>query len=144
MTIDITVNAIPDVTADVTESEICEGDEVTFTGGGATTYEWDMEVTDGEAIALEESGTYTVTGTDDNGCENTASVDVTVNELPAVEASVDEAEVCDGEAFTFTGSGAVTYDWDMGVEDGEPFTAPIGTETYTVTGTDDNGCVNTS
>ena len=27
--------------------------------------------------------------------------------------------------FVFTGGGATSYDWDMGVTDGDPFTAPV-------------------
>jgi len=142
-TIEIVVYELPVVTASASDEEICEGDEVTFTGEGATTYEWDMGVTDGEAIAIEESGVFTVTGTDDNGCENTDEVEVTVYELPVVEATADSEEICDGDEITLAGEGAEDYDWDMGVTDGEAFAPEVGTETYTVTGTDDNGCENT-
>lgn len=146
-TVDATVHALPVVTASVDDDEICIGDEFTFTGGGATSYAWDMGVTDGVAFepAMTGTETYTVTGTDDNGCENTATVDGTVYALPTVTASVDDDEICFGESVVFTGGGATTYDWDMAVEDGVEFTPDVeGTTTYTVTGTDDNGCENTA
>jgi len=103
-------------------------------------------VTDGVAFtAAVGTATYTVTGTDANGCQNTATVDATVYDLPTVTASVDDDEICYGESVIFTGGGATTYAWDMGVTDGEVFTpATDGTATYTVTGTDDNSCVNTA
>ncbi len=145
--VEITVNALPTVTASVDDDEICLGDEFTFSGGGATSYTWDMGVTDGVAIEPVSIGTetYTVTGTDDNGCVNTATVDGTVNALPVVTASVDDDEICLGDEFTFTAGGATSYAWDMGVTDGVAFEpVSVGTETYTVTGTDDNGCVNTA
>ena len=142
--VDITVHD-PIVTASVDDTEICHGDEFIFTGGGAATYSWDMGVTDGVAISPGPgTTTYTVTGTDAFGCENTASVEATVHSLPDVTAIVDFEEICIGDEFVFTGAGATTYTWDMGVIDGvafEPMAA--GTVTYTVTGIDGNGCINT-
>ncbi len=143
--VEIEVYALPEVTASASEEEVCLGEMVTFTGGGATTYEWTpVDITDGSPYEVEETGTFTVIGTDDNGCENTAEVEVTVNELPEVVATADDDEVCDGDEVTLTGEGATDYDWDMGVTDGEAFAQEVGTETYTVTGTDDNGCENTA
>ncbi|MDA7804097.1 PKD domain-containing protein [Crocinitomix sp.] len=146
--VEITVNEIPDVTANVDDAEICLGESVIFTGGGADSYVWDMGVTDGVAFTPAAIGTvtYTVVGTTDEGCENTASVAVLVNEIPDVTASVDDSEICLGESIVFTGAGADSYVWDMGVIDGISFTpAVVGTETYTVTGTiAATGCQNTA
>lgn len=142
-TIDVTMHEFPAVTADVDFSEICLGEEVVFTGGGATTYVWDLGVTDGVAFTPGGLGTvtYTVTGTDDaTGCINTATVDVAVNDVPVVTASADAVEVCDGELVTLTGGGAVDYTWDLGVTDGVAFAPPIGTTTYTVVGATFSGC----
>ncbi len=144
-TIDATVHDQPSVTASVDDDEVCDGESFVFTGGGAATYAWDLGVTDGLAFtASVGTATYTVTGTDANGCQNTATVDATVYELPTVTATVDDSEVCDGASFVFTGGGAATYAWDLGVTDGLAFTASVGTDTYTVTGTDANGCQNTA
>ena len=136
-TVDVTVNPTPIVTATATPDEICLGESITFTGGGADTYAWDGGVTDGVAFTPAASGTFTynVTGTiGATGCENTASVDVTVHDLPVVTAAVTDTEICEGEEVTFTGGGADTYTWDGGVTDGVAITLPIGTATYTVTG----------
>ena len=104
-------------------------------------------VTNDEPFTPDVIGTttYTVTGTDDNGCTNTASVDVTVHPLPDVTASTDDDEVCFGDAMTLTGGGAATYVWDGGAIDGVPFNpGPIGTIVYTVIGTSAEGCVSTA
>ena len=146
-TIDVTVNELPTVIANASQTEICIGDSVTFTGSGADTYTWDSGVTDNTTFTPTATGTvtYTVTGTDTNGCINTATVDVTVNELPTVVANVSQTEICIGDSVTFAGSGADTYTWDNGVTDNITFTpTATGTVTYTVTGTDTNGCVNTA
>ena len=80
----ITVNALPTVTASSTPlSPLCDGDDLTLNGGGATTYTWDNGVTD-NTLFTPGVGTvlYTVTGTDVNSCENTATISVTVNPIP--------------------------------------------------------------
>ena len=140
--VDVTVNPLPVVNAGA-DQVVCEGSQVTLNGSGASTYVWDNGVTNGVAFTpAVGTVTYTVTGTDANGCVNTDQVDVTVNPLPIVGAGADQV-VCEGTQVTLNGSGASTYVWDNGVTDGVAFTPAVGTVTYTVTGTDANGCVNT-
>ncbi len=142
--IDIEVLALPEVTATSSEEEICIGGAITLTGGGADDYAWDMGVTDGEEFSPEVGEyTYTVTGTDtETGCENTAEVEVSVYALPEVVATATDEEICLGESVTLNGEGATTYVWDA-EEDGVEFTpTETGSTTYTVEGTDDNGCSN--
>ena len=145
-TIDIEVFELPDVTASIDEDEICIGESIVLNGGGADTYEWfPLEIEDGEEYTPGVGEyTYTVIGTDDEtGCENNAEVEVSVYELPEVVATVTDEEICLGESVTLNGEGATTYDWDPTEEDGVEFTPDAtGTTTYTVVGTDDNGCVN--
>jgi gliding motility-associated-like protein len=138
--VSVTVNPLPNVGAGA-DQVICIGTPVTLTGSGATTYTWDNSVIDGASFNPSSTATYTVTGTDGNGCINTDQVLVTVNLLANVTAGPDQT-VCDGTSVTLSGGGAVTYVWDNGVIDGIAFT-PGATTTYTVTGTDANGCVNT-
>ena len=54
---------------------------VQLSGSGAVTYSWDNNVSDGVSFSPTATGTYTVTGTDANGCSNTDAVDVTVNPI---------------------------------------------------------------
>lgn len=138
----LNVNPLPTVNAG-SDKVVCEGTSVTLAGAGATSYTWDNGITDGVAF-IQNPGTitYTVTGTDNNGCVNTDQVDVTVNALPNVDAGIDQF-ICEGTMVTLSGAGAQTYNWDNGITDGMAFSQPNGTITYTVTGTDANGCVNT-
>lgn len=145
--IDITVHGLPEVFATIDSDTICFGSDVTLTGGGASTYSWDVGATDGVAFSPITDGPtlYTVTGTDENGCENFASVNLMINPLPTIIASVDDANICIGESFVFTAVGLVDFSWDMGVVDGEEYTpGGIETTTYTVTGVDENGCGNSA
>ena len=135
--VEVTVNTLPTV-AISGETVFCEGGSTTLTASGATTYTWGDETT--AELTVTEAGTYTVTGTDANGCENTASVEVTVNALPTVTIS-GETAFCEGGSTTLTATGATTYTW------GDETTAEITVDaagTYTVTGTDANGCENTA
>ncbi len=139
----VTVNQLPTVSANASATTICAGDAETLTGSGAVSYVWDNSVTDGVTFNPTSTVTYNVTGTDGNGCMNTASVLVNVNQLPAVSANASSTSICMGDAETLTGSGAVSYVWDNSVTDGVSFN-PTSTVTYNVTGTDGNGCMNTA
>lgn len=142
-TVKIKVNPTPSVTANTTGSVVCAGTNVTLTGSGANSYTWTGGVTNGVAFAPSSTQTYSVTGTDINGCSNTATITVTVNSLPAVTANASSTAVCNGQSITLTGGGANTYTWSSGVTNGIAFT-PSSTQTYTVNGTDLNGCVNSA
>lgn len=61
---------------------------------------------------------------------------ITVNAVP-------NDSICNGDQVTLSGVGANTYIWSSGVIDGAAFT-PMGTLTYTVTGTSLSGCTNTT
>ena len=133
----VTVNPLPNVTAG-NDFAVCDGDAATLAGQGADSYSWNNSITDNTPFVPENTATYIVTGTDLNNCVDTDTITVTVNTLPVVSAGPD-LDLCQGVEYTLSGTGAQTYDWDNGVTDGEPF-IPQNT-TYTVTGTDANGCV---
>src|SRR5690606_7979184 len=77
-----------------------------------------------------------------DGCSDNIVIPVTINALPVVVAAADLI-VCVGTAVRLYGAGATAYAWDHGVVDGVPFVPAVTTLTYTVTGTDANGCQNT-
>ena len=140
----VTVNPIP--TAPTISAggatTFCAGGSVTLTSSQASGNNWSTTETT-QAISVTSSGSYTVAYTDGNGCQATSTPTVvTVNALPTVNAGSDQT-VCEGTQVTLSGSGASTYTWDNSVTDGVGFTPSSGTTTYTVTGTDANGCSNT-
>jgi hypothetical protein len=135
----VIVNSLPTVNGGL-DIDVCVGDSTVLNGAGAVSYLWDNGVTDGVYFAPLFNNTYTVTGTDANGCVNNDQVDVTVHPLPTVSAGADQT-LCEGDPVTLSGSGAVSYSWDNGITDGVTFNS-TATTTYTVTGTDANGCSN--
>ncbi|MCE3279102.1 MAG: hypothetical protein K0S44_1293, partial [Bacteroidetes bacterium] len=142
----VTVNSLPSVMAMSTASTVCAGTSVTLSGmGSATSYTWDNGVTDGVAFTPTGTITYIVTGTDANNCSATSSTTVTVNSLPSVMGMSNDMDnaICIGSSVMLSGMGAVSYTWTGGVTNGVSFT-PTATDTYTVTGTDANNCMNTN
>jgi hypothetical protein len=135
------------VTINATATLVCTGAGITLTGGGANTYNWSGGVINGVAF-VPPVGTniYTVTGTNTaTGCQNTAAITIRVNPLPTVTVNATAATVCVGDTITLTGGGASTYTWSGGVTNGAAFVPPMGTTTYTVTGTiNAPGCQNTA
>lgn len=139
----ITVNNLPSVLANTTNSVICIGNSVTLTGSGANTYTWTNSVTDGVAITPTNSATYIVTGTDLNNCLNSSSITITVNQLPVLNTTATNSIVCSGQQVTLGANGASTYTWIPGNQSGFLVNVtPTVTTIYTVTGTGSNGCTN--
>lgn len=136
----VTVNPLPTIGAGA-DQVVCQGGTVVLSGTGGVSYTWNNGITNSNSFTPASTQTYTVTGTDANGCQGTDQAVVTVNPLPAVDAGAAQA-VCQGVQVTLHGSGAVSYTWNNGVNNGVSFTC-VSTQTYTVTGTDANGCTNT-
>ena len=113
----ITVNPLPAVTANASSSSVCSGGMVTFTGGGATTYVWDNGVTDGVAVPVTAPATYNVTGTDANGCTNTASTSVSLTSVPIAPAAILGVDTICGLSsavyYVTSVSGATSYSWTL-------------------------------
>mgnify|MGYP000238572591 CR=1 FL=1 len=139
--VDITVNNLPTVSAGADQA-ICQGSSVILNASGAITYSWNNGVLNGVDFIPTSTAIYTVIGTGNNGCTATDSLDITVNALPTVVAGPGQT-VCEGSSVVLNASGATTFSWDNSVANGITF-IPSSTTTYTVTGTDVNGCVNTS
>jgi hypothetical protein len=86
------------------------------------------------------TGAYTLHFTNAAGCDSAATLNLTVNSLPTINAGADKL-ICPGTSTTLTATGGVSYSWTGGVSNGVAFT-PSATVTYVVTGTDANGCSN--
>jgi gliding motility-associated-like protein len=165
----ITVNPLP--TATITNSvAVCQGDpspNVTLSGASGTapyTINYNLNgtpqtpvTTTGNDFVLPAPtnipGTYTYTLVDITESSSIAcsqnqngTITITVNGLPNVNAGNDQ-QICEPNPtspslVTLNGSGAISYSWSGGVVDGIAFIPPTGINTYTVVGTDANGCIN--
>ncbi|PBQ33118.1 hypothetical protein CNR22_15465 [Sphingobacteriaceae bacterium] len=139
----IPVNTLPTITASSSSSAVCLGTSATLNGGGGISYSWSNGVTNNSAFLPSVTTTYTVTGTDANNCQNTATKQIIVHSLPPVVANATNSLVCLGNTTTLFGSGALSYSWSGGITNNTPF-SPASSSNYVVTGTDANGCQNTA
>lgn len=131
----------PNIVINSTSNTICADNGATLTVSGASTYTW----TTGQispTLAISPSGTtsYTVYGTDANECRDTTSFTLAVNYLPVVSASSNSNVLCPNQSAILTASGAATYTWSGGQMVTVLGISPMFSTTYTVTGTDTNGC----
>lgn len=137
-TANVMVNSLPMVTA--TSATNCAGAPASLTAGGANTYTWSTTATGGTIVVMPTSSSnYTVTGTDANGCMNSATASVTTSTLPVI--SVNTPTTCAGNTATLIASGANTYTWSTTATTFSITDNPMITASYTVSGTDNNGCV---
>lgn len=149
----VTVNPLPVASAGADQTA-CSGDAVTLTATGGSTYSWSPttglsapNAASTQASAAVGTITYTVTATDGNGCQGTDDVTVLINPLPAVTTGPDST-LCLGGSMVLGANGALTYTWSpaIGLSDpniATPVASPDSPVTYSVTGTDQNGCTGT-
>lgn len=138
--ITLVVNSLPIIDAGISKT-ICAGDTITLFGSGGVTYTWNNGITNGQVFNLSGTTTYTVTGTDANGCINTDNVTITADPIPVMNAGLDKA-ICIGDSTFLNASGVTNFTWDNGIQNNVYFT-PVITMTYTVTGTSLTGCKGT-
>ncbi|MFN4234247.1 MAG: PKD domain-containing protein [Bacteroidia bacterium] len=151
----VTVNSLPNVTANAAPATICSGTTTTLTANGAVMYSWtpsgSLSSSSGSTVTGQpmSTTTYTVTGTDANGCVNTSTVTVTVNPSPTISTTASPSTICMGGVSILTASGGATYTWSpatgLSSTTGASVNAsPSVTTTYTVTGTTVGGCSGTA
>lgn len=93
----LVVNQLPDVTVSGNTS-VCRGDALDLVGAGAESYIWSDGTTNEHFTATPvATSEYSLTGTDVNGCSNTARFTITVNDLPKFQALAEYPNVCQGE-----------------------------------------------
>ena len=137
--VDVTFNALPTVTANASTTTLCEGEDLTLTGSGASTYTWNNGVTDGAAFPATTSMYYVVIGIDTNNCSNVDSVNITVTPAPSVSfGALTQLCVYDGAITLSQGSPAGGTYSGNGVSGTsfDPATAGGGTHTLTYTYSD--------
>jgi hypothetical protein len=139
-TVLVIVNGLPQITAG-NDFSTCNNTQITLTANGGLTYTWSNNVIDGQAFLLSQTTTFTVNGTDANGCSNSDLITVNVSSAPTVTLGND-VEICENEApvqlDATTNQGGLIYSWNTG--DNTSSISVSTTGEYYVTVTDANGC----
>jgi hypothetical protein len=138
ITTDIMIYSLPNIT--INSGAICAGQSFTIIPNGATTYTYSAG---SDVVMPTADATYTITGTDINGCQNMVISSVTVNVLPVLMVTTTNTLMCTGETATLSATGATSYTWNTSETTADIAVSPVTQTTYTVDGTDGNGCSNT-
>ena len=155
--VQITYSTIPAANAGVDQA-ICLNQTATFNATGLAPYTWTMTNYANSGISAPVTGsslvvtptapgtyTYQVNVQNSVGCTNNDQAVLTIYALPVVNAGVDQT-ICNASPVTLTATGAITYAWttthpNLTLSNATPF-FPSQTATYTVVGTNINGCQN--
>ncbi len=120
-------------------------------GTPAYTYSWSPSGGTGATASNLNTGIYSCTVTDANGCTVTSTINVTQPAALSVVASTSSPAICFGFPATLTatttgGTPAYTIAWTPGVlpSGSSIVVSPSTSTTYTTTVTDLNGCTTTS
>ncbi len=136
---DVTVyaNPTPTISGSLT---FCAGGSTTLDAGtGYTSYQWSPNNETTQTITANQTGTYSVTVTDINGCSGSNSVSVTESNglSPQITGVLS---ICSGSATTLdAGAGYASYQWSPNNETTQTITVSQP-GTYSVTVDDGNGC----
>lgn len=153
----VTVNPSPTVTVTAgSATSFCAGGSValTATSGTGYTYQWYRNnVAIGGAttpsLTVNTSGNYTITTTLGSCSRTSAGNNVVVWTNPTVSVSPANSTIEKFHSQVLTGSGAATYNWDtqpsiVSYSTNAGTFAPVSTTSYTIQGTDANGCKGTA
>ena len=152
--LDIAVKASPeDPAVTATKEEICFGEQTTInaSGAGAVGYNVYSAATGGNllgttplTVSPTQNTTYYVESESVSGCINLGgreAIVITVHELPDADAGIDQT-ICSGSSTQLTASGGVVYEWNTGASTQNINVNPANGEWYSVSVTDNNGCIN--
>jgi hypothetical protein len=138
----VTIWALPTINAGadilICSNNATEQATVSASGAGVTgSYAWSGPVTGVQnalPFAVGATGTYSVIGTDGNGCNNFDTLVLTYSTIPVAGAGVDQA-ICLGETTTFTANGLAPFTWTTATYPGSGIAAPVVSANLTVTPT---------
>ncbi len=148
----VTVTTVPSPALSIAgDAEICYGQSATLTLADSNnmdaSYRWSTGAT-ATSITVNPTQTtiYTATATTNNAsaCTSTASFTVTVNALPVVDALVSVSEICRDSIVTLSATEVegYSYSWNTGATSAITTVPVAATGSFTVTVTDQKGCVN--
>lgn len=138
----VTVNPLPIADAG-DDTQICYGDSVELNASGGANYLWNTGANTSSILEYPLTTTnYYVTVTDGKGCQSSDQVEIVVINLPTISIFTDNNAICLGESATLNAFGANSYLWSTGQTSSSIIVQPEIPTTYSVIGTDVNGCEN--
>lgn len=136
----------------INDTSFCTGNSLLINGGsGFASYQWQLNnttISSADTIIVNQTGNYFLTVSNADGCTATDNVDVIVNPLPVIQ-TINNTTVCIGNSVTLLTTGAANYVWTPATYlssaiVASPVSSPLTPISYSVTGTDSNGCTATA
>jgi len=146
VTCNVSVSSSLALTVSGGTSLVCSGSPLVLTAAGATSYTWSTGATTSTVMVVPVTNTFfTVYGTSSvSGCSGFSIKTVSVYPLNPIVA-LGSGSICEGQVLNLGANGAITYTWEPGSLNGFFVSvSPTISTNYTVTGTDANGCLNSS
>jgi gliding motility-associated-like protein len=145
------VNPNPVISISPANPSTCTGSPIDLVPSSTipfTWYSWSTGVQGAGGITVSPTTptTYSLIGTDQNGCADTTSVTVNISPDLILSVTPPNPSICFGASIDLTGNGANTYTWlpttNLSSSNGTMVTAsPTVTTIYTVSGVDTiSGC----
>ncbi|MCB9185743.1 MAG: tandem-95 repeat protein [Flavobacteriales bacterium] len=139
--VSITVYQNPQPVISASDTVACDGQVVTLTSSQADGYLWNTGAMV-QSISVTQSGIYTVTVTDGNGCLGSDDVEITINPVPTpvpVITPDGPTTFCDGDSVTLSVDAWNSYLWSP---TGDTTQTLLVSESglYVVTVTNEYGC----
>jgi large repetitive protein len=111
ISVEVFENPVVSIAADGSTS-LCTGSTVTLTSDFANGNIWSTGATS-HSILVDETGTYSVEYTDNNGCSSISNlINVSVSDAPTPTISTSgSTSICDGSALSLLSSSGESYVW---------------------------------
>ncbi|MBE0640673.1 MAG: PKD domain-containing protein, partial [Bacteroidales bacterium] len=123
----VTVYPLPTIIISATEDSICPGENSILTASGAESWQWLSSPADPGLSGQSTQGsitlspslttTYTVFGTDTNGCASSQAHSIFVKTVPTADFAILDTFICEGEPTTVVYSGSsgthASFEWNF-------------------------------
>ena len=152
VTINLTIINVPIIntiaTPDTCGKELGTATALVNGSNGPYSYSWSNGANTNTITNLS-SGNYSVIITDNNGCTSTSQISITEIPSPNLTTTSSPQTINQGQSVSLSVSGAATYSWSPATgltcnTCSSPTASPTSNTTYTVVGTDLNGCTATA
>jgi gliding motility-associated-like protein len=148
--VNINVNPLPILSISSSNNAGCAGNSIALNATGANNYNWLVGTTivgTGSSIQVSPAATttYVVVGTDANNCTGSATQTISIFNPPAISIFGDKI-LCPGDSSNLVASGGNNFTWSPNLymsntSGNSVIVYPPTNTTYTIQGTDANGCI---
>jgi hypothetical protein len=139
----LTVQSLPTLSVSASPTAVCPGQISILNVTGAVNYTWNPVGSNNSSVIVipVPPANYTVAGTDNFGCANSAVISVSIKPVPSISI-INTGSVCPLNG-SLSATGANAYSWSTGSQSYSTVITPSAPTSYTVIGINAlTGCSN--